>query len=123
VKRGLNLPSDWDYVNVVLPALKLGQPLAHVMNASPLIERGLDILQIATSSQARAGISGIKLKSKTGLIVPVTDIERDMADQLKRRFNREAKVDGDVRWRTRDVLACAFFFGAQPKTPFWGEGP
>ena len=76
VKRGLNLPSDWVYVDVVLPALKLGQPLAHVMNASLLIERGLHILQIATSSQARAGISGIKLKSKTGLIVPVTEITK-----------------------------------------------
>lgn len=112
MKRGINVPSDWMFVEVVFPALKVGEPMAYLENASPLILAGLKTLQAVTSSQARAGMSGTRLNPTTGLIVPVTEEERDTADLLKRRLNREAKVDGDLRWRTREVLVRALFLGA-----------
>lgn len=100
------------YVEVVFPALKVGEPMAYLENASPLILGGLKTLQAVASSQARASMNGTKLKSTTGLFVPVTEEERDKAVLLKRRLSREAKADGDMPWRTREVLARALFFGA-----------
>ena len=121
MNRGINLPSDWMYLEVVLPALKIGEPMAYLECASPLILAGLKILQGGTSSQARAGMSGTRLKTTTGLFVPVREDERDKAIILKRRLNREAAIDGDRPWRTREVLTRSLFFGAHSHKSAGGQ--
>ncbi|MDR6624815.1 hypothetical protein [Caulobacter segnis] len=114
MKRGINLPSDWSFVEQVFPALRIGEPMAHVRHQEKLLSSGLRILQDLTSAQVRASLRGIELGKKSGLIIPVTNELRDQAAHLGRRLSREAAVDGDAKWRPREVMLCAMFLASEP---------
>ena len=112
MKTALELPSDWAFVEVVFPAMRIGEPTAHVTNSGPLVDTGLKLIAHASAAQTRAILRGVSLEGKSGLKIPVAPEKRDEAHRISRRFSREAADQGYPRWSTRQVLLAAIFLAS-----------
>lgn len=117
------LPSEWPYMQAVLPHLGLDEAAGYVMRAPLLALEGLALLEGIPEAAAFSIVWEKAYESRSGLRVPVQRSLWARAEVLSKRYTEAALSSGRTEWTARRVLVCALLIQARRLSEDWQFQP